>query len=586
MPDTKTPYISNLVSILNAVREKIESMESNFKPNMIKDYEKLSDDSGRYAADLIKAGCEFTLDDKEILIAVNDDSFTVPRESVEKYISKEQLDMLMDENEVSHEEITVAAPIERINENTPGVETKTADPFISMIAAYVQENLDATIQRNAKLAEEKKKEADVLDLMTELQEKMLYLQSSKREAELSYQALQRQFAEFKDSVPMLEEKNGALEISCKELDDALANARLEIAGLDAELAELKSAYRKLQEDKNISISDLNNTIKEMTAQKEDLKKSYEDKLRTAEIELRDANTLLDQKKKAELDSDKQIKRLNSRIQELEQTLSNEKSKSKSFETEIAQMKKSGATSKEEIEKLKSEYEKKSADYVSEINKLQEQIKKSGALSEEEIQKLTTLAYTDLKCRVKNLNAFNRDCERINQKEFILAMTGIQGMGEINKTMGREAGDNAIAYLCSRLAAEFGEDNVYRIVGDQFAILLREKDNDYSNISKRLNDIRTELAEEDLHIVYGLSVGSNYKDINSLANAAQDNLVKMKEMDGVLPSVEVEEKKVKAEKKKEKEAAKKAHNQPEVIEEDDDEELTEDEMLVEALAAAR
>lgn len=140
------------------------------------------------------------------------------------------------------------------------------------------------------------------------------------------------------------------------------------------------------------------------------------------------------------------------------------------------------------------------------------------------KELQRLAYTDIKTDTLNSNAFNRD---FVQTSFAsrLALVGIMGMKSINLTFGKSAGDKVIKNVARFLSANF-KGCVYRIIGDQFAII--ETKRSFEELSASLKQIRIELEKLDIHIAYGVCDGSECtsgkkKEMIDKAESRMDNM---------------------------------------------------------------
>ncbi len=115
------------------------------------------------------------------------------------------------------------------------------------------------------------------------------------------------------------------------------------------------------------------------------------------------------------------------------------------------------------------------------------------------KKLTELTETDALTKVKNraayltkeseLNSFIRAGARLN---FAIGVFDINNLKRINDTYGHEAGDAYIVNCCQVLCKAFKNSPVFRVGGDEFAILL--KDEDYEKRDELLALIKTRMEE--------------------------------------------------------------------------------------------
>ena len=68
----------------------------------------------------------------------------------------------------------------------------------------------------------------------------------------------------------------------------------------------------------------------------------------------------------------------------------------------------------------------------------------------QLEELRKLAFFDSKTETWNLNAFNRDLHTIQRENTILVMLGINGMRQVNATLGRNGGDQLISFVAKKL----------------------------------------------------------------------------------------------------------------------------------------
>ncbi|MBQ4482812.1 MAG: GGDEF domain-containing protein [Lachnospiraceae bacterium] len=83
------------------------------------------------------------------------------------------------------------------------------------------------------------------------------------------------------------------------------------------------------------------------------------------------------------------------------------------------------------------------------------------------------AYVDVETRM------NEEIENGEEVEFAIVIFDLNGLKEINDTMGHQAGDRFIQEGCSIICSIFQHSPVFRVGGDEFAVIA--KDGDYRNI---------------------------------------------------------------------------------------------------------
>lgn len=100
------------------------------------------------------------------------------------------------------------------------------------------------------------------------------------------------------------------------------------------------------------------------------------------------------------------------------------------------------------------------------------------------ERMTEIANRDPLTGVKSKHAYNEAEEHINfdiGKEsypFALAVCDVNGLKQINDSLGHKAGDKHIQDACMIVCKIFKHSPVYRIGGDEFAVIL--KGDDYEN----------------------------------------------------------------------------------------------------------
>ena len=125
------------------------------------------------------------------------------------------------------------------------------------------------------------------------------------------------------------------------------------------------------------------------------------------------------------------------------------------------------------------------------------------------------AYADTMTGVGNRTAYLETVKRINAKiasneaDFAVAVFDINGLKATNDTYGHEFGDALLIDAATVLKSVFGADNIYRIGGDEFIVVLEEN---ADRLPELLIQLDKELAtfnrnENSYHITLSLSKGS-------------------------------------------------------------------------------
>lgn len=141
-------------------------------------------------------------------------------------------------------------------------------------------------------------------------------------------------------------------------------------------------------------------------------------------------------------------------------------------------------------------------------------------SSRELGSFIQMAYKDALTRVKNRTAY---LEKKNEIEELIAANEIEQFGvlvmdindlkKINDTLGHDAGDRYITDASSMICKKFVHSPVYRIGGDEFAVIITG--DDYDNRDALLasfeDQIETNLRKGDIVIASGMAVYSRGKD---------------------------------------------------------------------------
>jgi len=94
------------------------------------------------------------------------------------------------------------------------------------------------------------------------------------------------------------------------------------------------------------------------------------------------------------------------------------------------------------------------------------------------KRIMDVAYTDVMTGVKNKTAYEEEVEEISREirgktaEFALIMFDINNLKPTNDTYGHDQGDKLIIIAAAQMQKVFGKENVFRVGGDEFVVLLR------------------------------------------------------------------------------------------------------------------
>ncbi len=138
--------------------------------------------------------------------------------------------------------------------------------------------------------------------------------------------------------------------------------------------------------------------------------------------------------------------------------------------------------------------------------------------EKELGEAKTVAYTDPLTGVKSKAAyvekeamFNSEIKDGNMQDFAIVVCDINGLKQVNDTMGHKAGDELIRNACKMICVLFKHSPVFRIGGDEFVAVL--VGTDYENrkdIMKELN-LQVERNKKDTRVVIAAGISEYVRE---------------------------------------------------------------------------
>ena len=124
-------------------------------------------------------------------------------------------------------------------------------------------------------------------------------------------------------------------------------------------------------------------------------------------------------------------------------------------------------------------------------------------AEKKAANMQELANRDALTGIRNKTAFDNEIKRIEVKiedgetAFGLAIVDLNYLKKINDTYGHEKGNISIRKLCQMVCAIFDHSPIFRIGGDEFAIILRGHDYEhYEELLARFNAEIEKMAADD------------------------------------------------------------------------------------------
>lgn len=181
---------------------------------------------------------------------------------------------------------------------------------------------------------------------------------------------------------------------------------------------------------------------------------------------------------------------------------------------------------DEIEDLAISMKQMENDVHIKINELTE-MNEELTRSRNQTEMMTELASRDGLTGVQNKIAYNTEIRDINAAikekkagKFGIAMVDLNYLKVINDERGHDVGDTALVKLANIICITFAHSPVYRIGGDEFAVILRGKD--YQNIDKlidKFNERIEKLRDEEVSAAIG------YSEYDSSSDESVDDVFK-------------------------------------------------------------
>lgn len=136
----------------------------------------------------------------------------------------------------------------------------------------------------------------------------------------------------------------------------------------------------------------------------------------------------------------------------------------------------------------------------EVGALADSFQKTVEHLQQYISYINGLAYRDAMTGVKNKTAYQEAEERMEERmrmsrpEFAVVVLDINGLKQVNDTYGHDFGDMLIVDTCRLICKTFKRSPVYRIGGDEFAVIL--ENGDLEHYSELLEDFERNMAEQN------------------------------------------------------------------------------------------
>ncbi len=145
------------------------------------------------------------------------------------------------------------------------------------------------------------------------------------------------------------------------------------------------------------------------------------------------------------------------------------------------------------------------------------------------------AYYDQMTGLKNRRAYAEKIDELTKtgsSDCCVIMADINGLKEINDTLGHDAGDELINGSAECLKKSFTDtDLIYRIGGDEFCIIMKGKRPDVENCLNRLEEISKAYKSrfiDGISISTGYVLCNDHPDFDSALKAADQKMYEVKD----------------------------------------------------------
>lgn len=528
-------YQKVLADIRASDRTKQE-MEHNFNPSMRNDYDEIIKQESQQAAELLKLGADYEVVDDSVMIEVEDDTFSIPKDLLRDNLGTDQYNLLINHGEEEKEEPMEASLPEDIPQ-TNGVTLpdgtkipKDLAPFYVMqqamgqaLSVYTGKPMDQGYPGLQQPKVQSKTLAEILKNISELQQQVINIEEEKNKAlnaspmskeyREKIEALTEQVAEQNETIARL---RSDLSKSRKRLEEA--NNRLDKEGDKSD--DLGRQLKKTRAELDDRTADLDKRTKQLESREKELG----DKEKELQEKEKQIEALDDEKNRAVAEKENAISEKDRLISKKDREITNLRNHISSLEGKISSL--SGKQISEEDKEKLAEYDNLSSKITNLQQKLAKKENERQKLIDEK-QELVDKIYEDSLTGLLNERALDRDFDNNDIKSPVVARINICGMEEINNANGYENGDKVISYVADKLKNIFnGEEKVYRSLGAQFVIV----GDNASEIRKSLSDIKEQSEADNVFIAYGIAEKEKdrIKDIRKLNDKAADRMNEMRD----------------------------------------------------------
>lgn len=138
-----------------------------------------------------------------------------------------------------------------------------------------------------------------------------------------------------------------------------------------------------------------------------------------------------------------------------------------------------------------------------------------------------MSVTDQVTGLFNRSAFEKYLNESEPHTFshtVCVYIDVNGLHELNNKHGHETGDKLLQSVAECLRAQFPDDGLYRIGGDEFVVFSKA---DAAVCEARMQAVSSALAAQDYSISYGIAAQETTEGLSDLVREADENMLKNK-----------------------------------------------------------
>ncbi len=135
------------------------------------------------------------------------------------------------------------------------------------------------------------------------------------------------------------------------------------------------------------------------------------------------------------------------------------------------------------------------------------------------------ANLDVLTGLQNRNRYEALCHKLKTAGLACIYVDANGLHEINNTKGHLAGDQMLRFIADTLKVAFGEEETFRIGGDEFVVF--QHDRKQEDLEKILEEVHQNIQKNDYHISAGLCMGSETDSIKDMIKTAEIRMYEAK-----------------------------------------------------------